>query len=146
MNWPMHEPRFLPFICQLEERLEKSLKLEKSSYQQKSVSVRPLLLPTHQHFMCDVQCQLACDNSIVSAQMSPLMSPRSRLMSSMMSVDVADVEVDVAWISVDVVDVEHDVVGRSIKLVISPRLLWEATSSRLRDMEGKQELVHKKST
>ena len=96
--------------------------------------------------MCDVQRQLACDNSIVSAQMSPLMSPRSRLMSSMMSVDVADVEVDVAWISVDVVDVEHDVVGRSIKLVISPRLLWEAASLRLRDMEGKQELVHKKST
>ena len=63
-------------------------------------------------------------------------------MSTMILVDVADVEL----YQVDVVDVEHDVVGRSIKLVISPRLLWEATSSRLRDMEGKQELVHKKST
>ena len=60
----------------------------------------------------------------------------------MISVDVADVEL----YQVDVVDVEHDVVGRSIKLVISPRLLWEAASLRLRDMEGKQELVHKKST
>ena len=59
----------------------------------------------------------------------------------MILVDVADVEL----YQVDVVDVEHDVVSRSIKLVISPRLLWEAARPRLRDMEGKQNCVEKDS-
>ena len=63
--------------------------------------------------MRDVHCQLGRDNSIVLAlmlQMSPLMSP-------------------------DVTDVSVDVVGRSIKLVISPGLLWEAANPRLQDIE-----------
>ena len=102
MNWSMQELPFksLPFICEL----------EKSCCQQKWVSVMSVLLATY------LALYARCALSVWPWQFYCA------------GADVTDVSVDVAWISSDVADVLPDVVGRSIKLVISPRLLWEAAT------------------